>query len=154
MTTENYSKFELDDMIALKRRSIPYNYYGTTIAADPGRTLFPYPNFWRGDFESVYPIVDERRSGYRPRTHIYPAMRNESPNKCNLRPPGSLKYFVMSGIYDKDSDKTIIVNGNPEDGAVNVTDPSYFSVTDDGRLIAGNQSLLRISDNGQVTFRA
>jgi len=49
-----------------RRREIPL--------LDPARSIFPYPNYWHGDFRCPYPVVDDRRAGWRPTIDITPAI--------------------------------------------------------------------------------
>lgn len=41
---------------------------------ESARSIFPYPNYWHGDFRCSVPIVDDRRAGWRPRVDITPAI--------------------------------------------------------------------------------
>lgn len=54
--------------IALKQNSnIPVIFNQTNVITEKGRACFPYPNFWRGDYNSSVPIVVHRQAGFRPR---------------------------------------------------------------------------------------
>jgi hypothetical protein len=53
--------------INLKRGSDPVGFSRTPVLLAEDKALFPYPNHWRGDYRSPYPMIEKRRAGYRPR---------------------------------------------------------------------------------------
>jgi hypothetical protein len=53
--------------IALKNlTNIPYRHYQTNVITQEGRSYFPYPDWFRGEYMSDIPIVVEREAGFRP----------------------------------------------------------------------------------------
>lgn len=55
-------------MIAAKKRvDVPTKFCTTPIVLDARRSMFPYRDFWRGDWRSSDPIVYDRPAGYAPR---------------------------------------------------------------------------------------
>lgn len=77
----------------LKQSSTPYRYSQTNVITEPGRAIFPYPNFWRGEYTSELPIVVEREAGFRPRAPVErkwtPATDHAYPQHCFATPPNT-----------------------------------------------------------------
>ncbi len=72
MTNNNIAADDVSNyMSVMKQRkcsSMPVRYSYTDSIVDANRRFFPYTNYWHGDYEWDYPIVDERKAGYFPRT--------------------------------------------------------------------------------------
>ena len=57
----------LESLIRMKMMTCPVWYAGTLELSDASKALFPYPNHWRGDYRSPYPMIESRRAGFKPR---------------------------------------------------------------------------------------
>lgn len=44
----------------------PYRHFQTNVITQEGRSYFPYPDWFRGEYMSDVPIVVEREAGFRP----------------------------------------------------------------------------------------
>lgn len=60
----------MDGPIIVKRDPIHIPFAGTCVTLARDKSLFPYPNHWRGDYESCLPMIEPRRAGWAPRTDI------------------------------------------------------------------------------------
>lgn len=60
------------EMIRYKSDAEPYRFFASPIVTNSARAMFPYPNFWRGDYKCDYPIIDARQAGFRPRIDVGP----------------------------------------------------------------------------------
>lgn len=58
---------ELIDMIRLKNEPVPFRYHKTPILLEDDRATFPFRRYWRGNYESPWPIIYGRRAGFRAR---------------------------------------------------------------------------------------
>lgn len=56
----------------LKNSDTPFRYSQTNIITQDGRSYFPYPDWFRGEYMSDLPIVVEREAGFRPRLERQP----------------------------------------------------------------------------------
>lgn len=54
----------------MKISSNPIGFRGTPVILAKDKALFPYPNHWRGNYLSPYPMIEKRRAGYRPRIAV------------------------------------------------------------------------------------
>lgn len=57
----------LSEAIMAKISPYPIVFSGTNVLLDPDRAIFPYENHWRGDYRSPYPMINDRRAGWRQR---------------------------------------------------------------------------------------
>lgn len=60
------------NLIDTKISPYPFRFYETTSVTPTGRAMFPYPNYWHGDYRVDYPIIDNRKAGFRARIDIKP----------------------------------------------------------------------------------
>jgi len=86
-SVNNLHKRDLYDMIVLKNSDLPVRYAATPVFTPPARAMFPYPNFWHGDYRCDRPYIDRRDAGFRPRLDITPALppiahSTQLPNYC------------------------------------------------------------------------
>lgn len=78
---------DLISQIIVKKQPLPVNFCGTNVRTDSGRAMFPYPNYWVGDYQCPYPIIHSRRGGYQPRIDITLPAREPYRFSCNDRYP-------------------------------------------------------------------
>lgn len=97
----------LSMMKQLKCLSEPMRYSFTDAVIDSNRQFFPYINYWHGDYEWDYPIVDDRKAGYFPRStfsakHIVRGTKNaiefKLPRSCFETAPSTT--IPCSNKYD------------------------------------------------------
>lgn len=53
---------------AFENSSTPFRFYQTNIVIEPERSIFPYTNWFRGQYTSCTPIIADREAGFYPRT--------------------------------------------------------------------------------------
>jgi hypothetical protein len=84
------------DMIEAKKCAQPYRYSGTPMGTD--RAMFPYPDLWRGDYESPYPMRYERYAGYCPRVGVAQTLPHERPFRLRASEIG--RGLVIDAVSD------------------------------------------------------
>lgn len=57
----------LTEAIKLKQSPIPIGFSASPVLLPIDKALFPYPNHWRGNYLSSYPLIEDRQAGFRPR---------------------------------------------------------------------------------------
>ena len=98
----------MEKLIQYKKGTVPYYSSGTTIRTD--MDVFPYPRFYRGNFESKDPIIFEREAGWNPRHDnayqipITVESKDYYPNHCFQSAP-STTYPCYPEYLRKYSDK-------------------------------------------------
>jgi len=60
----------LTSLIEFKNLDVPIGYSGTPVLLPMDKALFPYPNHWRGNYLSPYPMIESRQAGFRPRVTV------------------------------------------------------------------------------------
>lgn len=106
--TLNYVKMTSSKMMK-NDTDIPYRYFNTDIVTQEGRSYFPYPNWFRGEYTSDFPIVVEREAGFRPRldtlTHWTGEPDHPYPHHCFR---SGIKTKYPCNPEDKRHDRTLL----------------------------------------------
>lgn len=77
--------------------SEPIRYNGTSVILDKDRSIFPYENWWRGEYMSTLPKIAERDAGFRPRNYSLKTSKTCYPFCYPLCYP----YCVNKNLNDK-----------------------------------------------------
>lgn len=89
----NNKDFLRQNIIA-KLQDTPFRFSSTNIITQEGRSFFPYPDWFRGEYMSDIPIIAEREAGFRPRVDTSfwkPSTGHAYPQHC-FRPGVRTKY--------------------------------------------------------------
>jgi hypothetical protein len=78
----------LKQAIFLKMLDCPIGYRGTPELLKRDKALFPYPNHWRGDYRCAYPMIEERRAGFRSRVDV------------DIERPHGIRFGLADGCFE------------------------------------------------------
>jgi len=59
--------------ISFENNTYPFRFYQTGVLTDSDRAVFPYRNWYRGQYMSPFPIIADREAGFYPRIYPYPS---------------------------------------------------------------------------------
>lgn len=96
--------------------SEPTRYFRTGVVLDPGRAVFPYRKFWRGDYRSSLPIVLDRQAGYRPQDETVVEKVEEPvcyyPQHCFQTSPATRNPCYPECTFDSLQYRRYLLNGS------------------------------------------
>ena len=64
---------KVQDSIILKLLDQPFRYNQTNVLTQTNRSIFPFNDWFRGEYLSEIPIVAEREAGFRPIVSLPPS---------------------------------------------------------------------------------
>lgn len=67
------NKEVVNKAIAFENNTYPFRFSQTGVLTGSDRALFPYRNWYRGQYMSPFPIIADREAGFYPRIYPYPS---------------------------------------------------------------------------------